>query len=182
MPAYYTRFSDFKVGEEVDNFAVGTCKIIETKFINHQTPSIMLSNGKRCGYNCRGWITVEYLGIHLDGRPDKLYQRCDPIIGISEVDEKDRKDYQQWDKKEKNYYTGGLVFDCQFREVGDSGAAWPKPVDKIYLLDKVREGDRCRYCRAMCVIRKMEVPLAKTCDPRNGDPMCWDCYDDLQED
>ena len=165
-PLYYTRLSDFKAGMEVDNKYVGRCKVIEA---HKDKDRIVFSDGTRCIYSCRGWVTVEYEGDPLDGSPNRMYQRSDPIIGISETD-------VQFKYK----------FSVDFREIGLDDAKWPEPRDTISGFDGVRPGELCSSPHWRGSIRKETLTKnpgpAEHIDPRDGEPCCWDCYEELIND
>jgi len=123
----------------------------------------------RCEYSCRGWVTVEYTGGHFDGSPDKVYQRSDAIIGISETDQPHK-----------------YVFEVAFRQTGFEAEPWPDSSrtmgDIRRSFDKIRKGEVCSQNHWQGTVHFKGKPLAECIDPRNGNPMCVDCYEELTND
>jgi hypothetical protein len=156
-PLYYTRLKDFKVGMEIDNRYVGRCKVIE---VRREKERIKDSRGNPIIYSCRGWVAVEYVGCQLDGSNEKMYQRCDAVVGISETDTPFK-------------YT----FNHSFREIGFGDEPWPEHVDSIRFIDSVRPGEFCSH--PSCRKKKL---VAVDIDSRDGSPICEDCWEDLMND
>lgn len=158
-PVYYTRLSDFKVGMEVDNRFVGLCKVV---LVSRENIRLNMSRDDRFGsyVNIRGWVTVEYVGCHSDNRPDKLYQRGDPILGVSETGEQHK-----------------YLFEPCFREPGFEDHSWPEPANHGAAFDAPRPGDICSHpsCTKQGVV-------GEHIDFRSGEPLCWDCYEELIND
>ena len=165
-PIYYSRFSDFKVGMEVDNQAAGRCKVIEVRKERDRCKiTFGPGKGQPIGYSCRGWVTVEYIGCQLDGSDEKIYQRCDAIVGISETD----TPYK---------YT----FTHSFREIGFDDTPWPGHVDSLRFIDKVRPGELCSSPHWEGTKHFKGKPPAIEIDSRDGSPICDDCWGDLMND